>query len=187
MLGVNEQIADSGALFAAESTVAQVVPLVIGAVFTIGVVVVGLLLSRSKSGGAAQAEDELAQQPQGASAPWETGQAEPQEAAIIRGRNPMWGLILPGIVALVVVGGVIVAVIPLMSDLWTARENFREAVRPPSTWTGLQPQPVVMPPVQWDPAKFQYTPPQIHIPPIQPTMPRIPQVYIDRSGVARVR
>jgi hypothetical protein len=76
----------------------------------------------------------------------------------------------------------------VLQDVSTVRKNVREATRP--HWVNSPAQPVVMPPMNYQPPKFTYQPPQVQIPKVQPTIPqppRVPGVYIDRRGIVRPR
>jgi hypothetical protein len=190
MLGTHPALVSIGALLATEATAAsdgislgQILPVVIGAVFTLGVVVVGLLMSRSKSAGTVQAPTESAQQPLVAPAQGETGQPQPPDAVVLPVRNPLWGLIVPGVGVLLLGGAIFGVVIPFLQDVSTAHDNFRATIRPPSFNITVPPQPFL-------PPQVPLPPPQIQIPHIQPTIsppPRIPQPYIDGRGGVRMR
>ncbi len=146
----------------------QYLPYAIGAVLTIGVIAIGLALSGKKSAGGEQAEDGSAQQPAG------TRSAS----------KPLEQLVLPGLGLLMTCGVVGVIVLSLTQSFSEATKNINpEAVQSAVKNNYQFPQAPVVPPIQ----SYQYQPPQINIPKIQPTPPRIPQVYIDSRGVIHSR
>jgi hypothetical protein len=163
------------ALFAADAPSAfdfndpgQFLPYAIGVVLTIGVIAVGLALSGKKSTGSEQSEDGSAR----------------QSTQTLIARNSLERLVLPGLGLLMTCGIVGVVVLSVSQSFSEASKNIHpEAVQSAVKSDFQIPQTPAIPQVQ----PFQYHQPQINIPKIQPTMPRIPQVYVDSKGVIRSR
>ena len=163
------------ALFAADApsgfdfnNPSQFLPYAIGAVLTIGVIAIGFAFSGKKSAGGEQAEDGSAEQPAG------TRSAS----------KPLEKLVLPVLGAMLTCGVVGVLVLSVTQGFSDAQKSLNSAVQAPVLSDFRLPQTPAVPPIQ----SFQFQPPpQIHIPNIQPTPPRIPQVYIDSRGVIRPR
>lgn len=188
MLGANLAAAGMTGLFAAEPAPAvdsgnmgQYLPYVVGGVFTLVVVIVGLVLSR-KSTPVEQ--------------PVEEDAAEGQKPDVYLAPNPLLKLILPGILVVALGVGIIFFVVPLFQDLAKARQNARETVNESikakyddvmKSISSQNPQFPMGPAVQVPP--IQYVQPQINMPKITvtPPMPRIPQVYVDSKGIVRTR
>lgn len=109
----------------------------------------------------------------------------PGNAALLQpaaGRNPLWGLIVPGLGFLIVVGAIIGVVIPFYQEMFAVRDNLDKTLQtkfttvrdkiqsggtPPIVGTPMAP--VTMP--EFQPPNFQNNIP----PPRMPTPPQIPQ------------
>lgn len=184
MWGANLAFVHVPAILAAESTtslknLAPYLPYVIGGVFTLGVIVVGLAMSRKQP----------ALTPEAAS-----GSPEELPPELRVAPNPLWSLVLPGLGLLALGGALAFVFVPLFQDISDAREDFKSAVKssyqeaiqsatssdfkmPASHLPEFKPispiQPIQVP--QIDMSKFQ------------PPPPHIPQVRVDSKGMIHVR
>jgi hypothetical protein len=150
----------------------QILPIGIGAACTVGIVVVGLLMSRKSSSAA-------------------TGG--------IADSNPLGGFVFPGVIVLMIGGGIYYAFSPALQELKEAREEFGSDLQSSlqkkhsdiQTMLNRNPidlpkapqfnfQPVQLPNVQINPNQFQ---PRF----IPPPPPPQPHIYIDRRGMIHTR
>jgi L-lactate permease len=186
MLGANLASVGISALFAAEPTPAfdvkalgPYLPYAIGGVFTLGVIVVGLVMSRKKS---AQTFEDV------------DGIDPEQAAAVYVAPNPLWKCVVPGVFILVVGAGIVFAVIPLYQQFFAARQAYQATLKNQQEEamktvlsnlnnTNFQLQQV--PPVQFQ-QPVPFTPPKINMPVIQPQI-KIPQIYVDSKGMIHSR
>jgi hypothetical protein len=166
----------------------QLLPLIIGGAFAVGIAIVGLFMLRNKSANTAQAQQKPEFETVDASAPRDTVQPQLQPpAAAIQGRNPLWGVVLPGLGALLIGGAIFWVVIPFVQDFFTARDNFESQLKTNFTTMTKPKAPIQMPtePVQIPQFQMQPIQPQIQTPVFKPVFippppPRIPQVPVIR-------